>query len=196
MRKILPDNAILIPDHASRVFEGVIYDVYQWEQQRFDDSTVTFEMLKRPDTVSVLCLTDDGILVIDDEQPHRGSRVGFPGGRVDDTDESTLSAAKREVKEETGYEFTNWRLANVYQPQAKLEWFIHVYVAWGVSAKGDTDQDAGEKITTMIKPFDEVKRMSAQRIGYLGEAHELLENLESLQELQSIPEFSGKEVDR
>jgi hypothetical protein len=30
MKKIVPENAVLVPDCAELQFEGVIYDVYQW----------------------------------------------------------------------------------------------------------------------------------------------------------------------
>src|SRR5690606_38807748 len=137
-----------------------IYDVYQWEQSNFDDSVSIFEMLKRPDTVSVICVVDDKVLVIQDEQPHRGVRSStLPGGRVDEEDHSTLRAAKREVEEEVGYQFKNWKLVNVLQPIHKLEWFIYTYVAWGVTAKGDVRHDPGERIASELKSFDEFKSL-------------------------------------
>ncbi len=54
MNKTVPDDAILIPDSAKRMFEGIIFDVYQWKQTQFDGTTRDFEMLKRPDTVVIL----------------------------------------------------------------------------------------------------------------------------------------------
>lgn len=196
MRKIIPKDAVLVPDSAKCVFNGIIYDVYQWDQPSFDDSTLAFEMIKRPDTVTAICVTDDGILVLDEEQPHRGSKATFPGGRVDDADESPLAAAKREVKEETGYEFAKWRLVSVYQPQLKLEWFVHIYLAWEVTSKSGAHQDPGEKIDVQVKSFDEVKNMAGRRVGYLGESRDLLENLDSISDLLQLPEFQGQEVDR
>ncbi len=46
----------------------------------------------------------------------REKRIGFidyPGGRVDAEDESELEAAKRELREETGLVFKNWKLVEV-----------------------------------------------------------------------------------
>jgi ADP-ribose pyrophosphatase len=196
MRKIVPDTAILIPKKAQRAFKGVIYEVYQWEQENFDDSVTTFEMLKRPDTVSVMAIVDDKMLVLNDEQPHRGLRLSFPGGRVDEEDESTLAAAKRETLEETGYEFGKWKLLDVFQPQAKLEWFIYVYVAWDVTNKSATHHDPGEKITQELKTFKELQKLARQGVGYMGEARAVLEKLHGFAELKALPEFKGKEVDR
>jgi ADP-ribose pyrophosphatase len=196
MQKIVPQNAILIPDKAKCVFNGVIYDVYQWEQENFDDSVAVFEMLKRPDTVTVVCIVDDKILVLDEEQPHRGPRVSFPGGRVDSDDESVLAAAKREVNEETGYEFAEWKLVHVMQPQPKLEWFVHLFVAYGVTNKGATNHDAGERIKAELKTFDEVKTLAMQGKGFIGEAQRILEKCNNLEDLKRLAEYSGQTVDR
>lgn len=33
-----------IPSTAKRVFKGIIFDVYRWEQEMFDETTSTFEI--------------------------------------------------------------------------------------------------------------------------------------------------------
>ena len=86
MKKTVPDGAILIPDNGTKVFKGNIFDVYQWPQTMFGGSTKTFEMLWRPDTVQIIGVKDDKIVLVKDEQPGRSVRTHFPGGRTDDTD--------------------------------------------------------------------------------------------------------------
>lgn len=196
MKKIVPNNAVLIPDQANCVFRGKIFDVYQWQQQMFDDSKSVFEMLKRPDTVTVIGIVDKKILVIEDEQPHNGMRQSFPGGRVDVDDDSTLTAAKREMKEETGYEFNNWRLVQVMQPHTKLEWFIYFYVAWDGSKTAKSHLDSGEKINIKLCSFDELKKLVLDKAGYLGESKELIEPLSSIEEVLSLQEYQGSELNR
>ena len=59
-----------IPKHAKRVFKGVIFDVYQWKQKMYDGSFKTFEKIKRPDTVIVFPVLDNGkILLTKQSQP-------------------------------------------------------------------------------------------------------------------------------
>lgn len=194
MKKIVPPNAVLIPATAKSVFEGVIYNVYQWQQELFDGSQATFEMLRRPDTVSVICVVDGKVLMIKEEQPHRGERLSFPGGRVDEEDETILSAAKREVLEETGYSFKQWRLVKVWQPQHKIEWFIYVFIAWDSAEVVASQLDAGEKIDIELLSFDKAKQIIARETS-LGEAKELFEPLADIAGLLALPEFEGKEVE-
>ena len=147
-QRTLPDNAILIPDNASCVFRGVLFDVYQWQQEMFDGSHGTFEMLRRPDTIAVVAIDDDGkIIACHEEQPGGVLRQNhIIAGRVNAEDATVLAAAKRETEEEVGYRFKNWRLLEVHQPISKMEWFIHAFVAWGEDGKVPVRHDAGEKI--------------------------------------------------
>lgn len=196
MKKIIPADAVLVPDQAEKVFEGMIFDIYQWPQQMFDGSEHNFEMLKRVDTVTAICVVKDKILVIDDEQPYLGSRQSFPGGRVDGTDESIIAAAQREIREETGYSFNNWRLIKVWQPYRKMEWFVHVLVAWEVASQQPAELDPGEKITVHHLDFEAVKSLVMQRAGYLGESSTIFEPINSIKDLLDVPEFQGQTVDR
>lgn len=195
MKKVISSGAVLIPETARKIFEGQIFDVYQWQQKMFDGSEETFEMLKRPDTVLVIPVIEDKIIVLEDEQPHTGMSLSFPGGRVDKQDSNILSAAKREVLEETGYEFSNWRLIKVFQPHSKIEWFIYYYLAWEAGKKTVANLDAGEKIKLLKMSFEGVKDNVMMKNGYLAGAHEIFENILSLQQLLGVPEARGQQVE-
>jgi len=196
MKKQVPKDAVLIPDTAKRVFRGQIFDVYQWPQKMFDNSTQTFEMLRRPDTIAVIAVVEDKILILDDEQPHTGLRKSLPTGRVDDQDTATLSAAKREVLEETGFEFSKWRLIEVTQPHSKLEWFIYFYIAWAGQKTAEPHLDVGEKIKVEALPFVNVKKLVLDKAGYLGESLDIFEKVSDIEELLKLPQFDGVEIDR
>lgn len=196
MNKVIPEHSVLIPDEAQMVFKGQIFDVYQWSQQLFDGSSHTFEMLKRPDTVVAICIVDDQILVVNDEQPHFGLRKSFPGGRVDDSDASIEDAARREVAEETGYRFNEWRLIKVSQPHLKIEWFVYVLLAWDATAQSAPHLDAGEKITVEQHTFSELKELVLNKAGYLADAQDLLGGIDNLDQLLELPAYDGKTVNR
>jgi ADP-ribose pyrophosphatase len=197
MRKVIPEDAVLIPDNADRVFLGIIYDTYHWQQELFDGSETTFEMLKRPDTLVTIGVDDDQVVFIEEEQPHAGKRLNFAGGRIDSEDTSLVEAAQREMREETGYEFNRWRLVDVIQPYLKIEWFIHIFLASDVKSTAEPAKDAGERIVVRRESFDTTRRLCLDGVGYLGhEARKLFERTQNLDELLSLPEFSGQEVDR
>lgn len=201
MKKVIPKDSVLVPDGAELAFKGMIFDVYQWPQKLFDGSEHRFEMLKRPDTVNVICVVDGRVLVLDDEQPHLGKRQNFPGGRIDDPEDTSVeAAARREVLEETGYSFKNWRLIKVTQPYRKIEWFVYLMLAWDVTGEQASIPDPGEKITVRHMGFDELKALVLKkgRAGesYLGESIDIFEPLNGLDDLLALPEFKGREVDR
>src|SRR3990167_7476624 len=120
-----------IPENAKRVFKGQIFDIYQWEQEMYDGSTHTFERLKRPDTVIVIPLTtDEKIIICDQEQPAREPFLSMIGGMIDEGEEP-LTAAKRELLEETGYEASEITLFDEFHPHIKLDWTVYTYLAKG-----------------------------------------------------------------
>lgn len=153
-------------------------------------------MLRRPDTVSAICITDEGIIVINDEQPHRGQRLSFPGGRVDDDDADIMMAAQREVLEETGYTFKRWRLLKVWQPESKIEWFVHLFIAWDEVGWSAPHLDAGEKITVEHRTFEEVQRLVQDKAGVLSKVEAVFDDVKNIDELLQLPQFEGLEIER
>ncbi len=150
-----PKSKLPIPDHAKKVFEGTIFNVYSWEQEMFDGSTQTFEKIERPDTVIVIPVMDDGtILLTEEEQPGREKYFSSPGGRID-REENVLEAAKRELLEETGYEAKEYILWDAEQPLGKIEWAIFTFIAKGLKRIKEPHLDAGEKIALKHVSFEE-----------------------------------------
>lgn len=150
-----PKSKQPIPDNAKKVFKGVIFDVYQWEQDMYDGSKATFEKLKRPDTVIVFPVLPDGkILLTEQEQPGKEPFIGATGGRVDEG-EDTLTAAKRELLEESGYEAEEFILWDAQHPTSKIDWVVYTFIAKGLKKIADLDLDAGEKIQLKPVTFDE-----------------------------------------
>src|SRR3989338_10465949 len=150
-----PKSKQPIPDNAKKCFGGVLFDVYQWEQELYDGSKTTFEKLKRPDTVVVFPVLDDGrIILTEQEQPNKKNFIGATGGRVDEG-EDVIDAAKRELLEESGYEAERFVLWTAEQVTSKIDWAIFVFVAKGLQKVAEQNLDAGEKINLKIVTFDE-----------------------------------------
>lgn len=193
MKRIVPRNFVSIPSEAERVFKGQIYDVYQWEQERYDGTIATYEMLKRPGTVNVLAIVDDKLLLLDQEQPNVGKFYDIPGGRDDEEGETELQAAQRETLEETGYTFKNWRLLSAVQPHTKVDQIVYLFLAWDVINKTGQNLDSGELIEVRKVTIEEMIELSDDPLArYLPK--EMLEQYGSVERLKTAPEFEGIEA--
>lgn len=181
MRKYIPEWASLIPDEAERVFSGKIYDVYQWPQELYDGSTATFEMLRRADTVKVIAILtpeeqahlrdvvkfttseEDRIVITKQKQPRKDWFYDYPGGRVDNDDADELAGAKRELLEEAGLEFANWKLVDVKQPFNKIDWLVYTFVASDLVRQTAQHLDAGELIEVELATIPEIQKLAKSR---------------------------------
>jgi ADP-ribose pyrophosphatase len=143
-----------IPSQAKRVFKGLIFDVYQWEQEVFDGSIQTYEMLSRQDTVDVIALKGDKILLAHQSQPTQPDFYSLFGGRLEEN-EDPLVGAKRELLEESGLQSDDWELFKEYDLIHKIDWTIYTYIARNCEYVSDQKLDAGEKIEIVECTFDE-----------------------------------------
>lgn len=144
-----------IPEHAKKVFEGEIFDVYQWEQVLFDETKAIFESLKRTDTVTVIPVTVDGkIMLIKEEQPQIPLHLKNVAGKVD-PGEKPEQTAVRELLEETGYQCQEVKLWYKENPIYKIDWTVYTFVARGCKNTGTQKLEGGERITPILYTFDE-----------------------------------------
>lgn len=114
------------------------------------------------DTNVIVNSTTSGkkIVVTKQRQPRKDWFYDYPGGRNDDLAEDELAAAKREMREETGMEFRNWKLIWVHQPFAKIDWLVYTFVATGLIKRGAQKLDAGEEIEVLAMDFDELMKLA------------------------------------
>jgi ADP-ribose pyrophosphatase len=182
-----------IPDNAIKVFEGIMFDVYQWEQELFDGTTATFEALKRQASVTIIAEVDGKILFNNEEQPGKPAFSALPGGRVE-KDDTPLSAAQRELLEETGYEssdWTEWFTADAGN-MSKLEWNSHYFIARDCKKIKEPKLDAGEKVEAVFLTFEELLE---KRRGMTNRSVALEEKFENAvineEEKQKLKELLG-----
>lgn len=146
------------PRHGSRI--GAEYRIFR---SRFDDlenprtgQRMERVVLETPDWVNVIALTKDSQEIVIVKQ-HRfgsgGNTIEIPGGMIDPGEEP-LVAAKRELREETGYVATKWTALQAVAPNpAFLDNHCHHFLAEGAALDETQELDAGEDIvvTTMTQ---------------------------------------------
>ena len=145
-----------IPDNATKVFEGITFDVYHWEQELFNGTFTTFEAIKRHDASTVVGVTDNKIVITEEEQPRRESFCALPGGMTE-VGSNPLDTAKREFVEETGYTSDDWQEWFVSDPlqSSRIEWNNYFFIARNCKKTAEQKLDAGEKIETKLVTFEE-----------------------------------------
>lgn len=93
-----------------------------------------YYVLEYPDWVTVIAITNEGRYVMERQYRHGIQRTCYElcGGTVE-VGEDTLSAAKRELKEETGYEGGSWEYFSTTAPNpAAMTNVCFTFVAKGV----------------------------------------------------------------
>ncbi len=145
-----------MPENAKKVFAGKIFDVYQWPQEMFDGSTETFEkVVKKLDTASVIAFTEEGkVVVLEQEQPVRGKFFSIPGGMIDEG-ESPVEGVQREFLEEAGFECGEIKLWHSAQLTSKIDWTLYFFLAKDCRKVTEQKLDAGEKIQVYLVEWEE-----------------------------------------
>lgn len=151
MSPIIPS----LPPNAKKVFTGVVFDVYHWDQEMFDGTTETFEILERQASVNVVATVGDKIIVLWQEQPRVSLFPGIPGGGIEE-DELPEEATRRELLEESGFSSESlelWQLTN--SGGRKIIFPDYLFIARNCQKVAEQKLDAGEKITVSLVSFEE-----------------------------------------
>ena len=107
-----------------------------------------FFVIENPDWINVIAITDDGFFVMEEQYRHGLGIVEYElcAGMIEDG-ETPLEAAKRELKEETGYSGGNWELFMKSSPNpSSMNNVNYTFLATGVKKLSDQKLDSGEYI--------------------------------------------------
>jgi ADP-ribose pyrophosphatase len=146
------------------VFKGKRFNIYQWEQKLFNGKTATYETVKRSDSVIVIPIINDKVVIVKEKQPHWETYCyGFVAGAIDDS-EKLESAAKRELREEIGMEFKDLHLVHSERFVPGIDWFAHTFIAVNKIKDVPTEFDeGGEDITPITISFEKLLKMVRAR---------------------------------
>lgn len=86
-------------------YEGTVIKVYQDEMLVNNERTAYWDFIHHDGAAAVVAVTDEGKLLMVKQYRNALDRetIELPAGKLDFVGEDTLSCAKRELEEETGY---------------------------------------------------------------------------------------------
>ena len=144
------------------IFDGRILHVYDDAVALPNGHTASRELIRHMGAVCVIPVLDDGRVVVERQFRYPVGRVltEIPAGKLDSPDEDPEAAARRELREETGYTCDELIPLGIFYPAAAYSSEkIHMFLARGLH-KGAQDLDPDEFLNVQLVPLDELVRQA------------------------------------
>ena len=154
-------NLVEVQTDSQEIFDGVILHLYKDTVQLPNGKPATREVIRHVGAVAIVPLTEDGNVIIERQFRYPLGQVitEIPAGKLDSLTEDRLSAAKRELEEETGYTAKKWTVLGDYYPAAAYcDERITLYLAQDL-ALGTRHLDEDEFLDVKAFTVEEIKEM-------------------------------------
>ena len=146
------------PLSSKLIYDGKIVHLYQDTVTLPDGTPAIREVIRHVGAVCVVPLTDEGevVCVRQFRYPHAKVLLEIPAGKLDSKEEDHISAALRELREETGARCqTLTPLGQLLSTPAFVDEVIDMYLAEGLTF-GDTDPDEDEFLDVVRIPLEQL----------------------------------------
>jgi ADP-ribose pyrophosphatase len=145
-------------------FEGPLFRVLREEVREPGNKTSLRDIIRHNGSVVILAVDDsskrDPLIVMERQYRHAAGQYLWevPAGKMDEGEER-LAAAKRELKEETGYRARKWtKLVRYFASPGFLGEWMQVFLAEGL-IPGEATPEEDELLEVVLVPLSEVLRM-------------------------------------
>ena len=143
---------------STKVFEGRLLHVYKDNVMLPNGNRSTREYIKHLGAVAVVAMDEKGRIAVEHQfrYPFRAELIEIPAGKLDYEGEDHLSAAQRELREETGITASEFEYLGPFYPTCAYSTeVIHMYWAKGLSY-GERELDDDESINVEMMDLDKV----------------------------------------
>ena len=152
------DNLREIKVSSEEIFDGYILHVFKDMIELPNGKSASREVIRHVGAVAVVPVAEDGKVIVERQfrYPLDCVITEIPAGKLDGKEEDRLSAAKRELEEETGITATEWIDLGDYHPAAAYcDELITIYLARGLT-QGERHLDEDEFLNIEEVPLDEL----------------------------------------
>lgn len=143
---------------SQSLYDGVIVHLYKDDVTLPNGNPAIREVVRLIGAVAVVPVTDDGKVIMEKQYRYPMNQVvtEIPAGKLDSKAEDPLEAAKRELREETGYTADEWISMGNYVPSpAYCDEVIGLYLAKGLHI-GAQDLDEDEFLNVEMVPLGDL----------------------------------------
>ena len=152
------------PDETEVVYKTPIFDLWRQRATHPRRRPKDFYILDVPSWVNIIPLTSDGQVVMVKQFRHGigNFTLEIPGGMVDPEDETPRHAARREMREESGYDSKRIAALGRVHPNPAIEGnYCYSFWARDVRQVGKPHLDGSEETEVVLVPLRHIPRAIA-----------------------------------
>ncbi len=138
---------------SALVYEGAVWDVRS-DRVRYGDGEIVRQYVDHTGAVAIVAIDDDDrvLLIQQYRHPIRHRDWELPAGLLDVDGEDPLSAARRELAEETDLEAAQWEpLLSTFATPGGSNEIVHFFLATGLTAAESVHEREDEEADIRIE---------------------------------------------